>query len=141
MTQITDDQPAASASAEAFMRAFEEFRRLDDDASDTDTPEFQLAMYAFEGAQERAVFKVHDHDEGALAALVAFDKVETILGGAYTAGGGPFADDDMRAELRAVQKALRNLWRHHDRAGGVAARPYAEYLGAAERRDRVAWEG
>ena len=135
-----DNQPAASASAEAFMRAFREFRRLDDADGNFETPEFQLAMYAFEGAKERALFKTEDHDEAALAALVAFDKAQLIIDGGFTIGGGRLADEDERAELVAIQQAVKSLWRYHDRAGGKAARPFAKYVGAAEQRDLVAWQ-
>lgn len=140
MTTTTDHQPAASASVEAFMRAFREFQRLDDLDGNTDTPEFQLAMYAFEGAKERAVVhRAEDHDQAAIAALVAFDKAQLILDGGFTIGGGPLADQDERAELYAIQNALKNLWRYHDREGGKAARRFAEYVGVAEQLDLVAW--
>ena len=137
-----DNQPAASASAEAFMRAFREFHRLDNPPEDlTDTPEYQLAMYAFEGAQERAIARRPDnHDEGALSALVAYGKLQLILDGGYTIGGGALEDDDLRTELVTVRNALQALWRWHDREGAKAVRPYANYVGAAERVDTVAWQ-
>ncbi len=137
-----DNQPAASPSAEAFMRAFREFHRLDNPPQDlTDTPEYQLAMYALEGAQARAlVGRVDNHDEGALAALVAYGNLQLIIDGGYTVGGGVLEDDDLRSELVAIQNALQALWRYHDREGARAVRSYAKYVGAAERADTAAWQ-
>ena len=81
-----------------------------------------------------------DHDSAAICPLVAFSKVQLLIDGFYRIGGDEAVDDDERAELQKVQSALRLLWRYHDKLGGKAARPYAQYVGAVEKRDLVNWE-
>ncbi len=63
-----DNQTAASPSSEAFIRAFRTFHDIDNPPHDlSDTPEFRLAMYAFEGGQERVIAKrIENHDEAAV---------------------------------------------------------------------------
>jgi len=49
------NETATSPTAQAFMQAFRDFHTIDNDPkSDTESPEYYLAMYAFEGAKEGA---------------------------------------------------------------------------------------
>lgn len=129
-------------SAEAFLDAWREHRRLDDaEEAQTDSAEYYRAMFAYEGGQKRiGDAHVRGNTEGALAALIAIDRINLILGGFYAVGME--IDHDEAEELRGIKRTLENLWRYHDRAGAdPATREYAKYVGAVQKNDLVSWEG
>lgn len=128
-------------SCEAFLAAWREHERVDRDPMvDSDTREYQYAMFAYGGGLDRmARAHLSGNTEAALAALVAISNIDLLVAGFYSVGAE--VDPDVAAELRGIRTTLTNLWRFHDCSGAdPSTREYARYVEAPEKHDLVRWE-
>lgn len=132
MANLTLDAGAPRANSPivaAYLRAFRLDR--DHDESSSHSPDAQFAWAAMEGASIRAMeCGIDTLDHAALAALLTFDAIDSVIDGLSVDRGGEavITVKDAREGFKRAKKAMQRIFEFAEREGAVSRDEWAPVL-------------